>query len=88
MNIREVQYMTADWCAPCKRTWPWVKKAAEAQGHKVRKVDIDKEPVPDWLLGVPTVIVVFEDGQQAVLNPSVLNRESLANALKLGDRRG
>ena len=85
MKVKNVLYFSAVWCGPCKVVWPWVQKISAAHGHTVRKVDIDSEPAPSWLMGVPTVIVEFDDGQQAVLNPSVLSRESFTNTLKMGE---
>lgn len=86
MKIESVSFYTAAWCSVCKRTWPWVQKLAAAQGKSVRKVDIDKEPAPSWLQSIPTVVIKFEDGQELVLSPTQLNKETFVNALKMGER--
>lgn len=50
-------YYSAEWCAPCKRVWPWVEAVAGEFGAQIDRVDVGHEPV-EGLLSVPTLDIV------------------------------
>ena len=54
--MRFVHY-SAEWCAPCKRVWPWVEAVAGEFGAELETVDVGQEPV-DGVMSVPTLDIV------------------------------
>lgn len=53
----------AEWCAPCKRVWPWVQEVADKLPGDVSCSYVSIEDCTDeGVLSVPTVIVV-RDGR-------------------------
>lgn len=58
---------TAPWCAPCKQVAPIVDVAAAEAGLALEVIDIEQEPeraMQYRVVGVPTVMVVDEDGAE------------------------
>ena len=73
----------ATWCMPCKMLAPTIEELAkEANGYKVGKVDIDKDPglaQKYRIMSIPTVLV-FKNGKVAA---SVVGLQSKAKLLAL-----
>lgn len=73
----------ATWCMPCKMLAPTIEELAkEANGYKVGKVDIDKDPELAQkyrIMSIPTVLV-FKNGKVAA---SVVGLQSKAKLLAL-----
>lgn len=55
----------AEWCAPCKRVWPWVREIADQLTGDVACSYVSIEDYKgDDVLSVPTLIVL-RDGTEA-----------------------
>lgn len=71
-------YYSAEWCAPCKKVWPWVEVVAREFEAEVETVDIGREPV-ESILSVPTLdIIVHGELLKRIVrwsSPSALRRE-------------
>ena len=78
-----VNYYTAAWCAPCKRLKPMAKKIAREAGAEFAEIDVDREEgyVPEYVKGVPTIII--SDGFKilSTLSPDMVNPQALRKAL-------
>lgn len=63
MNVT-LRMIGAEWCAPCKRVWPWVREAAQQLNGDVTCSYVSIEDYKgDDVLSVPTLIVI-RDGQE------------------------
>lgn len=59
-SIPVVVYCYADWCSPCKKLFPMVKKKFNDQKNfKLVKIDIDQYPELNQSLAVSTIPAVF-----------------------------
>lgn len=62
MNVT-LKMVGAEWCAPCKRVWPWVQEIARQQGGDVSCSYVSVEDCTDeGVLSVPTLIVERDGG--------------------------
>lgn len=75
----------AAWCMPCKMLAPVIDElAAEANGYKVGKVDVDQEPElarKYRVMSIPTILV-FKNGEVAASSVGVQPKEALEKLLK------
>lgn len=75
----------ATWCMPCRMLAPVIDEmAAEANGYKVGKVNVDEEPELARtynVMSIPTVLV-FKNGQLAASAVGVQPKEALEKLLK------
>ena len=75
----------ATWCMPCKMLAPVIEEiAAEADGYKVGKVDVDQEPELAQkyrIMSIPT-IHVFKNGKVAASTVGVQPKAALKELLK------
>lgn len=75
----------ATWCMPCKMLAPVIEElAAEADGFKVGKIDVDQEPELAQkyrIMSIPTVLV-FKNGQITSTLVGVQSKTKLLDALK------
>ena len=63
--MKQLYYISADWCSPCQQFSPIMNQAA-SQGVQIQKVNIDHEPAVATrfnVRSVPTVILV-ENGKE------------------------
>lgn len=76
---------SAGWCPPCRAIEPTLKKLEEA-GHKVYKIDIDKNDLLTSKFGVRSIPAVFfiKDGKPVeFINGAATSEKFLAAAEKL-----
>ena len=74
----------ATWCMPCKMLAPVIEEiAAEADGYKVGKVDVDQEPELAQkyrIMSIPSILV-FKNGKFAAstvgVQPKAAHKELL-----------
>lgn len=75
----------AAWCGPCQMLSPVVDQvAAEAQGIKVGKVNIDEQPdlaAQFDVMSIPT-LVVFKDGKAVEQSVGVIPKETILKMVK------
>lgn len=75
----------ATWCMPCKMLAPTIEELAkEANGYKVGKVDIDKDPELAQkyrIMSIPTVLV-FKNGKVAATSVGLQSKAKLQAMLK------
>lgn len=75
----------ATWCMPCKMLAPVIEElAAEANGFKVGKIDVDQEPALAQkyrIMSIPTVLV-FKNGKITSTLVGVQSKAKLLEALK------
>ena len=75
----------ATWCMPCKMLAPTIEELAkEANGYKVGKVDIDKDPELAQkyrIMSIPTVLV-FKNGKVAASAVGLQSKAKLLSMLK------
>lgn len=75
----------AAWCGPCQMLSPVVDQvAAEAQGIKVGKVNIDEQPdlaAQFDVMSIPT-LVVFKDGKAVEQSVGVIPKETVLKMVK------
>lgn len=75
----------ATWCMPCKMLAPVIEEiAAEADGYKVGKVDVDQEPELAQkyrIMSIPSILV-FKDGKVAASTVGVQPKAALKELLK------
>ncbi len=76
----------ASWCGPCKALSPILEEAAaEAEGFKVYKVNIDEQPELTKkyrIMSVPTLVVVNE-GKLQKRTSGVLSKEQILSLASL-----
>ena len=54
----------AEWCAPCKRVWPWVREVAQQLNGDLTCSYVSIEDcTDDSVMSVPTIIVVRDGGE-------------------------
>lgn len=74
----------ATWCMPCKMLAPVIEEiAAEADGYKVGKVDVDQEPELAQkyrIMSVPSILV-FKNGKVAASTVGVQPKAALKELL-------
>ena len=74
----------ATWCMPCKMLAPVIEEiAAEADGYKVGKVDVDQEPELAQkyrIMSIPTILV-FKNGKVAASTVGVQPKAALKELL-------
>lgn len=75
----------ATWCMPCKMLAPVIEEiAAEADGYKVGKVDVDQEPELAQkyrIMSIPSILV-FKNGKVAASTVGVQPKAALKELLK------
>ncbi|MBR2189780.1 MAG: thioredoxin [Eubacterium sp.] len=74
----------AAWCGPCKMLSPIVEEvAADAQGFKVGKVDVDEEDILAEKYGVASIptLVVFKNGEEADRSVGVVQKDRILEML-------
>lgn len=75
----------AAWCMPCRMLGPVIDElAAEADGYKVGKVNVDEEPELARtynVMSIPTVLV-FKNGELAASSVGVQPKEALLKLVK------
>lgn len=75
----------ATWCMPCKMLAPVIEEiAAEADGYKVGKVDVDQEPELAQkyrIMSIPTILI-FKNGKVAASTVGVQPKAALKELLK------
>lgn len=83
-NIPVLLDFYASWCGPCKALAPVLEEAAaEAQGAKVFKVNIDEQPELTKkyrIMSVPTLVVVKE-GKTEKRVSGVLSKEEILSLI-------
>jgi thioredoxin-like negative regulator of GroEL len=64
-NFTGLVKFTAEWCAPCKSSAPYVKKVAAEKGITLVSIDIDDDPSTASNFGVRSVptLIAFIDGE-------------------------
>ena len=74
----------AEWCMPCKMLAPVIEEiAAEADGYKVGKVDVDQEPELAQkyrIMSIPSILV-FKNGKVAASTVGVQPKAALKELL-------
>ncbi|MGN0264811.1 MAG: thioredoxin [Oliverpabstia sp.] len=74
----------ATWCMPCKMLAPVIEEiAAEADGYKVGKVDVDQEPELAQkyrIMSIPSILV-FKNGKVAASTVGVRPKAALKELL-------
>ena len=74
----------ATWCMPCKMLAPVIEEiAAEADGYKVGKVDVDQEPELAQkyrIMSIPSILV-FKNGKVAASTVGVQPKAALKELL-------
>ncbi|MGN0251232.1 MAG: thioredoxin [Oliverpabstia sp.] len=74
----------ATWCMPCKMLAPVIEEiAAEADGYKVGKVDVDQEPElarKYRIMSIPSILV-FKNGKVAASTVGVQPKAALKELL-------
>ncbi|MCI5511674.1 MAG: thioredoxin [Eubacterium sp.] len=74
----------ATWCMPCKMLAPVIEEiAAEADGYKVGKVDVDQEPELAQkyrIMSIPSIFV-FKNGKVAASTVGVQPKAALKELL-------
>ena len=81
MNVT-LRMIGAEWCAPCKRVWPWVREIADQLTGDVTCSYVSIEDYKaDDVLSVPTLIVL-RDGQEVGRVVRFSGRESLARGIR------
>ena len=72
------------WCMPCKMLAPVIEEiAAEADGYKVGKVDVDQEPELAQkyrIMSIPSILV-FKNGKVAASTVGVQPKAALKELL-------
>ena len=84
--MKTLYYHTAEWCAPCVKLKPLVKKLCLDRGVVFDERDIDdsdKPPMLPDLMGFPTIVIREEGADDIVLRPEVATR--LSNVKKALD---
>lgn len=75
----------APWCGPCKMLGPVVEEiAAEADGFKVAKVNVDDESLITGRYGIQSIptIIVFENGEEKNRSIGMATKEQVLKLLK------
>lgn len=75
----------APWCGPCKMLSPVVEEiAAEADGFKVAKVNVDDEALITRRYGIQSIptIIVFENGEEKNRSLGMATKEQVLELLK------
>ncbi len=75
----------ASWCGPCRMLGPVIDElAAEADGYKVGKINVDEEPELAERYGVMTIptVMVFRNGQPVKKSIGVQPKSALLQLLK------
>lgn len=75
----------APWCGPCKMLGPVVEEiAAEADGFKVAKVNVDDESLITRRYGIQSIptIIVFENGEEKNRSIGMATKEQVLKLLK------
>lgn len=81
MNVT-LKMIGAEWCAPCKRVWPWVREAAQQLNGDVACSYVSIEDYKgDDVLSVPTLIVL-RDGQEVGRATRFSGKASLARGIR------
>lgn len=75
----------APWCGPCKMLGPVVEEiAAEADGFKVAKVNVDDEPGLARKFSIQSIptLIVFENGEIKANHLGMATKEQVLELLK------
>ena len=79
-NVPVLVDFWATWCMPCKMLAPVIDElAAEADGYKVGKIDVDQEPElarQYRVMSIPTFLV-FKDGEVVKRDMGVMSKDEL-----------
>ena len=83
-DVPVLVYFWATWCMPCKMLAPVIEEiAAEADGYKVGKVDVDQEPELAQkyrIMSIPSILV-FKNGKVAASTVGVQPKAALKELL-------
>ena len=74
----------ASWCGPCRMLAPVIDElAAEADGYRVGKVNVDEEPELAERYGVMSIptVIAFKNGQPAKKSIGVQSKAALLQLL-------
>lgn len=85
--MKEVLYFGATWCGPCRTFKPTFEQIAADNSAKATFTSVDIDAKPDlakkWSIsGVPTVVVVGENGQEEARGVGVAEIEKALAFLK------
>lgn len=81
MNVT-LKMIGAEWCAPCKRVWPWVREIADQLTGDVACSYVSIEDYKgDDVLSVPTLIVL-RDGMEVGRATRFSGKASLARGIR------
>lgn len=85
VDQRKLLYFHASWCKACDQQKPIVD-AIQAKGYKVVRIDIDTNPELAQtykIEGVPTIIILDKDGNEAFRQTGVVPFKVILKILKL-----
>lgn len=81
MNVT-LKMVGAEWCAPCKRVWPWVREIADQLPGDVACSYVSVEDCADQgVMSVPTLIVL-RDGQEVGRATRFSGKASLVRGIR------
>ena len=75
----------ADWCGPCKKLSPVLdKRAQEASGVRIVKVNTDRSPelAAEYSVNSIPTLILFKDGKPAARRGGLISKDSLTELIK------
>jgi len=74
----KIKYFGASWCEPCKSYWPIVSN--NSLTLNIEKIDVDNDPdeaAKYGVRGVPTIVLLHEDGEALAVKQGVMSKTAL-----------